>query len=93
MKVDGLTSSSKEVHFGVPQGLVLGPTLFIFSINSILFNTGNAIAKLYVDDVVIYTTSAYPTVALRNLQKEVNVLSKKCADLGLMINHNKTKMM
>ena len=92
-KVDGGTSSEKEVHFGVPQGSVLGPFLFIFFINSVLLSTGTAKAKLYADDVVLYTTSSYPAVALRNLQKEANILSKKCDKLRLAINHNKTKMM
>ena len=77
-KVDGVNSEVRTVRFGFPQGSVLGPTLFIFFINSILEIPKFSKIKLYVDDVVLYSESRYPVVALRNLQRDLDSLNTHC---------------
>ena len=51
--VDGTQSSWKEVTSGVPQGSVIGPTLFLCFINDIQDDVLSSIC-LFADDCVIY---------------------------------------
>ena len=51
--VDGETSEPAEVTSGVPQGTVLGPTLFLIYINDIVDNINSTI-RLFADDLVVY---------------------------------------
>ena len=46
-------SSSCEVTSGVPQGLVLGPTLFLIFISD-LINIIQSTIRLFADDCLIY---------------------------------------
>ena len=51
--VDGSSSSRVDVKSGVPQGTVLGPTLFLVFINDLAANT-SATVRLFADDCVMY---------------------------------------
>ena len=51
--IDGETSSPAEITSRVPQGRVLGPTLFLIYVNDIAENINSNI-RLFVDDCVVY---------------------------------------
>ena len=51
--VDGEASMCSHVTSGVPQGTVLGPTLFLVFINDIADNL-HSTARVFADDCVIY---------------------------------------
>ncbi len=51
--LDGAVSTTAPVTSGVPQGTVLGPTLFLIFINDIA-DTLNSTVRLFADDCVIY---------------------------------------
>ena len=55
MVVDNATSDIASVTSGVPQGTVLGPTLFLIYINDIADNITSNI-RLFADDCVLYRT-------------------------------------
>ena len=71
--VDGSHSSHLEVVSGVPQGTVLGPTLFLLFINDIVDRSDSTI-RLFADDAVVYREISFPSdhtclqYDLRNLQ-------------------------
>ena len=53
--IDDVCSYWKEVHSGVPQGSILGPTLFIIYINDISQNLSeHTRLPLYADDAKCY---------------------------------------
>ena len=53
--VDSISSSVVPVVSGVPQGLVLGPLLFIIYINDIATSISpNSDANMFADDIVLY---------------------------------------
>ena len=70
--VDNATSNTTPVTSGVPQGTVLGPTLFLIFINDIADNITSPI-RLFADDCVIYR----PVLCQQdheNLQNDLNTL-------------------
>ena len=48
-------STIQNIRFGVPQGSVLGPLIFVIYINDIDFATTRTGTVLYANDTVIYT--------------------------------------
>ena len=62
VKVNGHLSNSGDVTSGVPQGSVLGPTLFLIYINDVVdaFTDNSVKYKLFADDIKLYSTSSSP---------------------------------
>ena len=52
---EGEKSSSIDVESGVPQGFVLGSSLFLFYINDMPDDTKSTV-KLFADDTIVYLT-------------------------------------
>ena len=51
--IEGTYSSPCKVTSGVPQGTVLGPTLFLLYINDLISNIQSTV-RLFADDCLIY---------------------------------------
>ena len=72
--VDGAKSPTYEVTSGVPQGSVLGPTLFLIYINDIVLNVKSEI-RLFADDILLYRTIKNPNDH-ELLQEDLYTLTK-----------------
>ena len=95
--VGGQNSSSFPVISGVPQGSVLGPTLFLIYINYISSTLVSNI-KLFADDLKLYLLikpqSLYTVLQdISVVQRDINSLIKVAESWDLKINADKTKIM
>ena len=90
--MNGNHSEWKVVEYGVPQGSILGPLLFIMYTNDLPNCIRNSQVLLYADDTVIYRSDIDPIRNHRNIQGDLNRLYKWCKNNGLTINSRKTKV-
>ena len=86
-------SPYRNITQGVPQGSILGPLLYIIYANDISECTKKSGYTFYADDTVIYTTKKNMSVAAKDLQQDLNNLTKWCTTNKIYINPSKTKLM
>ena len=86
-------SDALPVNFGVPQGSILGPLLFLVYINDLPSITSNCSVSLYADDTVLYCYSSNVTELENNLNEDLLRLSNWLNENKLTLNLDKTKSM
>ena len=88
-------SSTQAIHFGVPQGSILGPLLFVLCINDLFCLENCSIPMFYADDTVMYSmnlcTSEIVRVVKDDLNRVVQWMESTCS--RLILNQSKTKSM
>ena len=87
--ISGKSSAWKDVVSGVPQGSVLGPTLFLIYINDIDINISSTILK-FADDTKVYRSTATPH-DIQMLQQDLCQLYKWSTDWQMLFNVQKCK--
>lgn len=90
-KFNSVISGAKETQYGVPQGSVLGPILFILYINDLKRILKNCDINLFADDTVIFIASNNATAATEKLNSDLVNLSKWLKYKKLKLNVTKTK--
>ena len=91
VKVNGSSSSLFQVQSGVPQGSVLGPTLFVLYIND-LPDIVDSTVKLYADDAKLYRAIRGPEDN-KTLQDDLKALGEWSQRWQLNFNPNKCSML
>ena len=85
--INNIASENSNVTSGVPQGSVLGPTLFLIFINDISENISSHI-KIFADDTKIYR-SIQSQNDIQTLQNDIDLLSQWSLTWKLLFNSNK----
>ena len=91
--LNGVESDTLPVTFGVPQGSVLGPKLFILYINDICEALEDLHCVLFADDTSLYCSGENLEHLLQVVENDLKTL-KKWFDINkLSLNISKTKFM
>ena len=90
---NGKKSPSEPVNFGVPQGSILGPLLFILFINDMSDCFQNCKYTMYADDVVMYVSADSHAEASRLLQEDIDRVGSWCLANGMTVNSQKSMCM
>jgi ribonuclease HI len=90
VQLDGRKSKKILLRHGVPQGGVLSPTLFLVYINDLVAELphGTKVA-MYADDLVIWCSDEYATVATKLLQRALDALTSWANRWCVSINTDK----
>jgi hypothetical protein len=88
-----LLSGPLSVSMGLPQGSILGPTLFSVYINDVALAASESLIHLYADDTILYTSGPSLDTVLTTLQTSFNAIQHSFRGLQLLLNTSKTKCM
>jgi exonuclease III len=91
--LNNVLSDTGDVKFGVPQGSILGPLLFILYINDMSLNLVHSILHKYADDTSL---SAYANTVdeLQNkVSSDLQYIESWCENNRMVINTAKSKCM
>ena len=91
--VNGVVSDSQTIMFGVPQGSVLGPLLFIMYINDLPHVIRFCNIELYADDTLLYFASSNVSSIETNLTTDLENVINWLHSNFLILNLRKTKIM
>ena len=93
VRIGNTLSSSKEIKFGVPQGSILGPLLFIIYVNDLPQYMNDVLLVQYADDTQILLTGDISE--LETIKRRAEVILDKVRRYfnfnGLLLNENKTQ--
>ena len=92
---NGKLSDFLHINFGVPQGSVLGPILFLLFVNDVVNTplTRDSLINLFADDLIVCASGkTYQEVKLK-IERNVQALSVWYYDNRLKIHPKKTKFM
>ena len=85
-------SQRVEVKSGVPQGLVLGPVLFLIYVNHVVSNLQSKY-KIFADDLKVYLSVKCDDCEslAQSIQTDINILYETSLSWGLEMNVRKCK--
>ena len=91
--LNGLNSSYKDINYGVPQGSILGPLLFIVYINDFCNSSKILSFILFADDSNVFFSHKDPYVLARTVNCELKKVTQWIRANKLSLNLQKTKYM
>ena len=93
VNINGIQSDTEHISYGVPQGSVLGPLLFIMYINDLPTVTKYCKVHLYADDTLLFFESSSVQTIEAALSEDLGHVVGWLNQNYLMLSHSKTKVM
>lgn len=87
-EVNGEISSLGQVRYGVPQGSILGPILFLTYINDMVNINLGGIITLFADDTALIYSGSQIDIFSR-AQRDLSVITEWCHSNNIKLNENK----
>ena len=91
--INGHKSTHALMRFGVPQGSVLGPLLFLIYINDLHFAIKNSTTRHFADDTNIIIKNKSAKVLTRDLNVDLAQLTKWLRANKISLNTKKTELL
>ena len=91
--VNGVISEPQPILFGVPQGSVLGPLLFIMYINDLPLSIRHCDIELYAEDTLLYFASNDTNTIEAKMTSDLENVIQWLHSNFLVLNLSKTKIM
>ncbi|XP_075164172.1 uncharacterized protein LOC142236775 [Haematobia irritans] len=88
---NGRSSGTRAIYYGVPQGSILGPLLFMLYVNDICECVHFSELGIYADDIQLYNSSNYSLGnCIRELDDDIGRISVWCYENNICLNVRKT---
>ena len=95
VKIGSVVSEPGLITHGVPQGSILGPTLFNIYLNDLPTIPNFSDLESYVDDSKLYLSFPikYVSEVMWNINEDLSKITAWCCHNSLLINPDKTKVL
>lgn len=90
VRINGVNSSTLDVGFGVPQGGVLGPILFVIFLNDMLSLKLNSKIYAFADDSSLVCSANNYTILENKINKDLAIVSEWISKNKLIVNTKKS---
>ena len=91
VQIGNALSNKCPVKYGVPEGSILAPLLFILYVNDLPLSISNCNTDMYADDSTIHWENISDIQT--KVQEDLNRIELWCKDNNMFINCSKTKCM
>lgn len=93
VKIVNFTSSIKNVTYGIPQGSIIGPLMFLIYINNIASIGLTGHLTLYADDTCLFYFDKDISDIINDAQRDLDILNEWLKYNLLTVNTSKTSFM
>ena len=93
VSINGVQSDSEYCNYGIPQGSILGPLLFLIHVNDLPYHLSKLSIHMYADDTTVYFCSKEISDLIPTINDDLAKVAEWCINNKLVINTKKTKSM
>ena len=92
VSINGYNSTHVLMEYGVPQGSILGPLLFLIYVNDLHLAIKYSSVIHYADDTKLIASNKSAKILTRNLNYDLKILSKWMRTNKISLNTKKTEL-